>query len=63
MRRNTPSSNSPFPRKKKELFTSRIVIIHSRLTVDYMHAGSSLAAALACESDFAKAPLLEFWPP
>jgi hypothetical protein len=60
MRRNTPSSNPPFSRNKNELFASRIVIIHSRLTVDYMHVGSSLAAALACECDFAGELLLEF---
>ena len=63
MRRNTPSSNPPFSSNKNELFASRVVIIHSRLTVDYMHAGFSLAGALACECDLAEELLLEFWRP
>ena len=43
--------------------SSSIHKIKRRLTVDYMQAGSSLAAALACECDFAGELLLEFWRP
>ena len=54
MRRNPSFSNSSISNNKYLMFASHIVIIHCRLTIDYIHAGLSLAALRARSIDSAK---------
>jgi len=52
MSRNMPFSNSPLLSNKIKLFTSRIVIIHSKLTVEFIHVASSSKLSDVLPQDF-----------